>query len=184
MKMRNAYRIALGLFFLLLFGAAIAQQFQRSAEPKFIPAGSPGWRVTGDHTLGAFSFSENILQPGTPGPAPHRHSREDELWYILEGQLEFRIGERGERALVAGPGETVFGPRGIPHTFRVVGTIPARYVFVVAPAGFEQYFAERAALRKELPTTDPSYQGRLKVLNDKYGLEVSSDWSFPPMPKN
>ena len=124
------------------------------------------------------------MQPGTPGPVPHRHSREDELWYILEGQLEFRIGERGERTLVAGPGETVFGPRGIPHTFRAVGTIPARYVFVVAPAGLEKFFAERAALGKEIPTTDPSYAGRYKVLTDKYGMEYSSDWSFPPMVKN
>ena len=184
MKPRNAYRTILGLCFVLLFGVAAAQQSRQSAEPKYIPAGPPGWRVTGDNTLGAFSFSESIAQPGTAGPVPHRHSREDELWYILEGQLEFRIGERGERTFVAGPGETVFGPRGIPHTFRAVGTIPARYVFVVAPAGLEKFFAERAALGKEIPTTDPSYAGRYKVLTDKYGMEYSSDWSFPPMVKN
>jgi mannose-6-phosphate isomerase-like protein (cupin superfamily) len=183
MNPRNVYRTALGLFFLLLFGAAIAQQSQRSAEPKFVPGGSPGWRVTGENSLGAFSFSEIIVQLGT-GPVPHRHTREDELWYILEGQLEFRLGERGERTIVAGPGDSVFGPRGVPHTFKAIGTVPARYVLVVAPAGFEKFLAERAALGKEIPTTDPSYGAKLKAIEQKYGLDYSSDWSFPPMPKN
>jgi len=184
MKARNLYRTILGVGFVLLFGVAIAQQNQKSAEPKYIPASPAGWRVTGDDTLGAFSFSEVILQPGSGPPEPHRHSREDELWYILEGELEFRIGERGERTFVAGPGATVFGPRGVPHFFKAVGTNPASYVFVISPAGFERFFAERTQLEKEIPRTDPSFAARSKVLRDKYGLEVSSDWSFPPIGKN
>jgi len=183
-KPRSLYRTVLCFCFVLLFGVAAAQQSRQSAEPKYIPAGPPGWRVTGDDTLGAFFFSESIMQPGTAGPVPHRHSREDELWYILEGQLEFRVGERGERTFVAGPGATVFGPRGIPHTFKAVGTVPARFVFVASPAGFEKFLAERTALGKEIPTTDPSYAGRYKTLTDKYGLEYSSDWSFPPKAAN
>jgi hypothetical protein len=123
MKPRNAYRTILGLCFVLLFGVAAAQQSRQSAEPKYIAAGSPGWRVTGDDTLGAFFFSESIMQP-------------------------------------------------------------ARFVFVASPAGLEKFFAERTALGKEIPTTDPSYAGRYKALTDKYGLEYSSDWSFPPMAKN
>jgi|RhiMetdeSRZDD1v2_1073273.scaffolds.fasta_scaffold40644_3 mannose-6-phosphate isomerase-like protein (cupin superfamily) len=184
MRARNSYRTILGLCFVLLFGVAIAQQSQKYADAKYIAAGPPGWRVTGDDTLGGFSLNEGIAQPGTAGPVPHRHSREDELWYVLEGQLEFKIGERGEQIIVAGPGATVFGPRGIPHTFRAVGTTPARYLTFISPAGFEKFFAERIALGKEVPTTDPSYAARYKVLTDKYGVEYSSDWSFPPMAKN
>lgn len=158
----------------------------KSAERRteYAAGGTPGWRVTGDDTLGAFSFAENVLQPGTPGPVPHRHSREDEFWLVLEGQLEFRIGERGERTFIAGPGATVFGPRGIPHTFKAVGTGPARYAIVISPAGLEKFFAERAALGREIATTDSSYADRYKALTDKYGLEYREDWSFSPTARN
>jgi mannose-6-phosphate isomerase-like protein (cupin superfamily) len=184
MTPRNAYRTILGLCFVLLFGVAVAQQNLQRAQPKSLSAGPPGWRLTADDTLGAFSFGERIAQPGAAGPEPHRHSREDELWYVLEGQLEFRIGDRGEQVIVAGPGATVFGPRGIPHTFKAVGMTPARYVIFVSPAGLEKFFAERTALGKEIRTTDPSYASRYKALTDKYGLEYSSDWSFSPSARN
>jgi mannose-6-phosphate isomerase-like protein (cupin superfamily) len=183
MKPRNLYRTILGVGFVLLFGVAVAQQSKQVAEPKHIPAGPPGWRVTGDDTLGAYSFSESIVQPGT-GPVPHRHSREDESFYILDGRLEFRLGERGERIITADPGSFVFAPRGIPHVFKNVGSVPARMLVVIAPAGLEKFFAERTALGKEVPTTDPSYAARYRVLTDKYGLEYSSDWSFPAMARN
>ena len=184
MQPRILYRTTLGLCFVMLFGVSLAQQSWRSAEPKHVPAGFRGWRVTGENSFGAFSFSESIVQPGSPGPVPHRHTREDELWHVLEGQLEFKLGERGERTIVAGPGESVFGPRGVPHTFKAIGSVPARVAFIASPAGLENFFAERTALGKEIPTTDPAYAGRLRAIEQKYGLEYSSDWSFPPMAKN
>ena len=51
---------------------------------------------------------------------------------------------------------------------------------IISPAGLEKFFEERNAIGKELPTTDPSYAGRDKALSEKYGLEYSRDWSFPP----
>ena len=148
-------------------------------EPIYIPPNSIGWKVQSEDTLGACSYGEFIVQPGA-GPIPHRHSREDESFYIIDGQLEFRIGERGERLIVAAPGSFVFGPRGIPHTLKNEGTTPARVLVIISPAGLERFFAEREALQKDLPITDPSFPSRDKALSEKYGLEFSSDWSFSP----
>jgi len=179
MKPRRLFLTVLCFCFLLLFGVAAAQQSKQSAsaqrEPIYIPPNSLGSKVTGKDTLGAYSFGEFTAQPGT-GPVPHRHSREDESFYILDGQLEFRIGERGERLILAAPGSLVFAPRGIPHTYKNVGTTPARALVIISPAGLEKFFEERNALQKELPTTDPSYPGRDKTLSEKYGLEYSRDW--------
>lgn len=183
MDPRNLYRAILGLCFVLLFGVAAAQQIKQSAEPLHIPPGPPGLRVAAKETLGAYSFSEFVMQPGT-GPAPHRHSREDEAFYVLEGQFEFKVGERGERVIAAGPGSVVFAPRGVPHAFKNVGTTPAKGLVVISPAGLEQFFGERRALEKEIPKTDAIYAARLKALEEKFGLEYSSDWSFPPKAAN
>jgi len=88
------------------------------------------------------------------------------------------MGERGERHIVAAAESFVFAPRGIPHTFKNVGTTPARVLVIISPAGLERFFAERDALQKDVPITDPSYPTRDKALSEKYGLEFSSDWSF------
>jgi quercetin dioxygenase-like cupin family protein len=140
----------------------------------YLPPNSSGWKVTAKDTLGAYAFAESTVQPQT-GPEPHRHSREDEAFYVLDGQLEIRVGER---VMVAAPGAFVSAPRGIPHTFKNVGTTPAKVLVILAPAGLEKFFEEREALTKELATTDPAYSGRYKALAEKYGLEYSSDWSL------
>lgn len=149
MTPRNAYRSIFGLCFVLLIGVAVAQQNSQRAQPKSLSAGPSGWRLTADDTVGAFSFGEIIVQPGT-GPEPHRHSREDELWYVLEGQLEFRIGDRGEQVIVAGPGTTVFGPRGIPHTYKALGTTPARYVISSRPEDLRNFSQRELRSAKKL----------------------------------
>jgi quercetin dioxygenase-like cupin family protein len=180
MKPRHLALTVLCFCFILLSGAARAQQSEQRAspqrEPIYIPPNSLGSKVESKDTLGAYSLIEFIVAPGT-GPIPHRHSREDESFYILDGQLEFRVGER---IVTAGAGSFLLAPRGIPHTFKNVGTTPARVLVTISPAGLEKFFDERRALSKELPTTDPTYAGRSKALNEKYGLEYSSDWSFPP----
>ena len=142
-----------------------------------------GPKVQGKDTLGAYALIEFIVQPGT-GPVPHRHSREDEAFYVLDGQLEFRLGERGERVIAAPAGSFIFAPRGIPHTFKNSSTTPARAVVIISPAGLEKFFGERRALQKAVPTTDPSYPDRDKALNEKYGLEYNGDWSFPSKAKD
>lgn len=186
MKPRRLFLTVVCFCLALWVGVTGAQQSKQNASPQrdpvFIAPSSPGWKVKAKDTLGAYSLSEFIVAPNT-GPVPHRHSREDEGFFVLEGQLEFKIGERGERTFVATPGAFVFAPRGIPHAFRNVGTTPARALLIISPTGMEDFFEERAALRKEVPTTDPSYPSRDKALSEKYGLEYSSDW-FPPKPRD
>jgi quercetin dioxygenase-like cupin family protein len=169
--------VGLGIGQTLLQNTADAQHVAVDSpkqDPVYLPPGSRGLKVTGHNTLGAYSFTEAIAQPGE-GPVPHRHSREDEGFYVLEGGLEFRIGDQ---VIAAAPGSFVFAPRGIPHTYKNVGTTPARYLVIISPAGLDKFFGERTALQKEIPTTDPSYAVRYKALTEKYGLEYSSDWSF------
>jgi mannose-6-phosphate isomerase-like protein (cupin superfamily) len=183
MKLRMLFLSTLCCCFIVARSVDAQQQQQSPPQPAtsqralvYLPPDSPGWKVTAKDTLGAYTLAESIVQPQT-GPEPHRHSREDEAWYVLEGQLEVRVGER---VMVAAPGAFVFAPRGIPHNYKNVGTTPAKALVIRAPAGLEKFFEEREALTKELPTTDPAYPGRYKALAEKYGLEYSSDWSFPP----
>lgn len=91
----------------------------------------------------------------------HVHQREDETFHVMEGEYEFTCGTE---TFVAKPGATVFGPRGVPHGYRYLGTAPGRILLFVAPAGIEQWFEEVGALeRQEIPA--------VIELGKKYGLE-------------
>jgi quercetin dioxygenase-like cupin family protein len=145
-------------------------------HPMYLPPSEKGgWKVRTTETQGTHSILESVVQPGT-GPEPHRHAREDEGFYILEGQYEFRVGDQ---VIPATAGAYLFAPRGIPHTYRNVGTTPSRHLTIISPGGLEKFFEERAALFKEVPASDPARAGRYKALTEKYGLEYSADWVFP-----
>lgn len=73
------------------------------------------------------------------GPGLHIHSRDDELWYVLEGEFRFKAGAR---MFTATTGDLVFGPRGLPHTFQNVMDTPGRLLIVTAPAGLEGFFED------------------------------------------
>ena len=79
---------------------------------------------------------EEIVPPGVGAPL-HRHSREDEIFYVIEGT--FRIW-RGEEVLDAGPGGVVLLPRDQVHTFKNIGAATGRLLTVIVPAGFERFF--------------------------------------------
>jgi quercetin dioxygenase-like cupin family protein len=79
-------------------------------------------RIHGRDTNGTVSVVESHDVPGG-GPPPHIHHREDETFQILEGDYEFMVGGK---TVLAQPGTTLFAPRGIPHTYRCVGTRPGR----------------------------------------------------------
>jgi len=127
-------------------------------------------KVVGTDASGAFAVLEEITPP-QGGPPPHMHSREDETFYVLEGELEFRVSDR---TLLATAGSVIYGPRGILHTFKNVGTTPSRILVLVTPAGLEKMFEELGE-----PVTDPSSppEGppdieRLMAVNRKYGVEI------------
>jgi quercetin dioxygenase-like cupin family protein len=96
--------------------------------------------LRGEQSAGAISVIETTPRPGA-GPPLHHHDF-DEAFYVIEGQLTFRVRED---TVIAGPGDVVFAPRGVPHTFANLSETRARQLIVCTPAGFERYFARLAA---------------------------------------
>src|SRR6516164_9728374 len=96
--------------------------------------------ATGEDTGGKYALWEAVVPPGG-GPPPHAHSREEEGFYVLEGEITFTVG--GQR-LVAGAGMFTNMPVGTPHSFKNESGQPAKMLISVAPAGLEQMFFEVA----------------------------------------
>jgi mannose-6-phosphate isomerase-like protein (cupin superfamily) len=109
------------------------------------------------------AVQQQATQPGG-GPPLHRHSREDEGFFVLEGEYDIRVGEQTFRA---GPGTFVFGPRGIAHTFKCVGTGPGKIQVIISPPGFETFFEEVNMLARQ----GPPDKGQGEDLAGKYGVE-------------
>ena len=101
---------------------------------------SPFVHLRSEQSTGEVSVIETAPPPGA-GPPLHHHDF-DEAFYVMEGQLTFRLREE---MVTAGPGELVFAPRGVPHTFANLSDALARQLIVCTPAGFERYFARMAA---------------------------------------
>jgi quercetin dioxygenase-like cupin family protein len=117
-------------------------------------------KLDGSHTNGAFALIEQNNQPGTTVPE-HFHTQEDEIFYVLEGEMEFTVAKE---KIVATAGTTVFLPRGVPHSFRVAGN-GARALIMLQPAGTEKMFRELHAL----PPGEPDFNQVGKICS-KYGI--------------
>src|SRR4051794_37193261 len=107
--------------------------------------------AVGEDTGGRYALWEAIVPPGG-GPPPHVHSREEEGFYVLEGEITFRAGED---RLVAGAGTFLNMPVGTPHSFKNEGSQPAKMLISVAPAGLERMFFEIGAPLAQGATTAP-----------------------------
>jgi len=129
--------------------------------------GSIGVRfmINGEDAGGDFSLVEHPLSPRALAAPLHRHTREDEYSFVLEGRMG---GLLGDEVVEAGPGELVFKPRNQWHTFWNAGEVPCRILEIIAPAGFEHYFAELAAIVGS-GEVDPE---KLMELSARYELEV------------
>ena len=125
--------------------------------------------VRGDQTAGALAVVEHELAPRTLGAPMHVHEREDEISFVLAGRLGVQIGDD---VLEAGPGDTVFKPRGVPHAFWNAGDEPLRLLEHITPAGFEQYFAELAPL---LDGDGPPDFAALAALQARYALTMDME---------
>ena len=99
-------------------------------------------------TGGKTSVFRTTMREGF-SPPRHIHTREDEVFLVLDGEVAFDVDGR---LLLAGPGTSVYMPRGIPHTFRIESPV-ARMLGVIAPGGFEELFRNLSvpAGRRELP---------------------------------
>src|SRR3954468_7839889 len=94
-----------------------------------------------EDTGGHVSVTEIVVPPRTTGPPLHTHDF-DEVFYLLEGELIFRV----EEALVTrSAGEVSFAPRNVPHALANHSDAPARYLLTCTPAGFERHWARAAA---------------------------------------
>jgi quercetin dioxygenase-like cupin family protein len=94
--------------------------------------------ATGDETNGKYATFEAIVPPGS-GPPPHIHSREEESFLVLEGEMTFELGED---RFVASEGTFLNMPAGSLHCFRNESDRTARMLISVAPAGLEKMFFE------------------------------------------
>jgi len=151
-------------------------------QPEYVPAGSgPAYRgpgdqirflLTGNQTGGAFFLAEVSVPPGG-GTPPHFHRREEETFYVQQGTVAVQVGGK---TFQASPGDCVYLPRGIMHCFRNTGTMEAKFLVLVTPAGLEGFFAEGFQ-----PTDDSSTApapmteamlGQLLIAAAKHGLEI------------
>ena len=128
--------------------------------------------ATGDDTNGKYAIWEAIVLPGG-GPPPHVHSREEEGFYILEGEITLTID--GER-LVATVGMFANMPVGVPHSFKNESDRPARMLISVAPAGLERMFFEFGVPVPQGATTAPPPTKeeieKLLTVAPRYGIEI------------
>src|SRR5437763_3456014 len=121
--------------------------------------------IDGEDSGGEFSLVEHPMPPRALAAPLHRHSREDEYSYVLEGRVGALLGDE---VVVGGPGDLIFKPRNQWHTFWNAGDEPARILEIISPGGFERFFAELGEGLAEAPEPDPE---KLAALGAKYGLE-------------
>jgi mannose-6-phosphate isomerase-like protein (cupin superfamily) len=129
--------------------------------------------IDGDLADGGFSLVEHPMSARALAAPLHRHSREDEYSYVLEGQVGALLGDE---VLIGKPGDLIFKPRNQWHTFWNAGDEAARILEIISPAGFEQFFSELVDLGG-VTNADP---GTLGELSARYGLEMNPD-SIPEL---
>ena len=127
-----------------------------------------------EQTHGSFTFIEFLLPPDF-GPPIHIHHREDEAWYVLEGEVTFTCGDK---VLTATPGSLMMAPRDIPHTFQTWTKGPARFRQVTTPAQFENLAVEMGEPAQDLvlPEPRPVDIQKLLAVSARYEME----WQLPP----
>jgi mannose-6-phosphate isomerase-like protein (cupin superfamily) len=130
-------------------------------------------KATAESTGGAYGLVESLIAPGFSPPL-HVHHREDEAFWVLEGEVTMQCGDRR-----AGPGAFVFLPRDVPHSFVVESATPVRMLTLLTPGGGEGVFIDggRPAEADGLPPPSPIDVPALKRVSEFYGAEIVG----PPM---
>jgi quercetin 2,3-dioxygenase len=151
-------RTFLEVAFLSLTGLGKLASAQTTARPVYVEHGADrfkhpytiaganevAFKVAAQDTHDGLFIIEQVSQR-KGGPPRHMHHAQEEWFYILEGEYVFEVGEQRIRM---GPGDSLIGPRGVPHVWAYVGEKPGKIIIGFAPAGqMEKFFVEAAQLR-------------------------------------
>ncbi len=154
-----------------------------SVEPLVTPdrVGQALWSVgalmvikaDAEATGGPLGIVDHLAAPGYETPY-HVHHAEDEFFYVVEGEIKCYSGEGGEQMERAGPNDTVFLPKDIPHGFRVVSDEPCRMLLGLTPGGFEQFFIEVGEPAGAMETPAPAEPDieAMVALGSQYQLDI------------
>lgn len=118
-------------------------------------------KLTGEDTGGQYVLIEQNNNPGVGIPL-HTHDNEDEIFRVIEGELELNVN--GAKTILKA-GDLGFCPRGIPHTWKVVGNSPAKVDLSFFPSGMEKMFEELA----KLPSGPPD-MAKVTEITTRYGV--------------
>jgi mannose-6-phosphate isomerase-like protein (cupin superfamily) len=119
----------------------------------------------GEQTGGSLTVMSDVTPPGG-GPPLHVHSREDEFFLVVEGQISYFVDDQWTEV---GPGGSVYFPRGSAHRYRNVGTTDSKHWILTTPSGFEHFFAECA---QEFAKAGGPDMQRIVEIHHKYGIEL------------
>ncbi|CAH0998875.1 Quercetin 2,3-dioxygenase [Neolewinella maritima] len=174
MQRKNFLRTSLAVGITAIFGSPAAShpgsarlstlpRIVRSDEGRPVTVLGDRMRIklTAEDTNGLFTLIEEDNAAGVQIP-PHIHEHEDEVFYVLAGELELTVGDQ---TTVLQAGDLAFGPRGVPHSWRTIGSSTTRVLLSVFPAGLEAMFAELG----ELPPGPPDMATVTEVCG-RYGI--------------
>jgi mannose-6-phosphate isomerase-like protein (cupin superfamily) len=150
----------------------------KTARAYWGPGDKYTFLVTGDETGGSYFTMEVEVPPGA-GPPRHIHHRNEEQFYILEGEVTIQAGQQTFHTT---KGDLVHVPRGTVYTFRNMGQAPARMLVTYSPAGIEKLFEQAftpASDGQSPPALNPEEMiARFKTLEADFGMETF--WSDIP----
>jgi len=137
----------------------------KDGEAGFLGSIGVRFMIDGSESACGFSLVEHPMSARALAAPLHRHTREDEYSYIVEGRVGALLGDE---VVEGGPGDLIFKPRDQWHTFWNAGDEPARLLEIISPAGFEHFFAELV----ELGGAGDADPQDLAALSERYGLEM------------
>ena len=127
--------------------------------------------LSGADTGGAYCLLDIGLAPGMTVPR-HMHTREDEAYYVLSGELEVVVGDE---VFILRAGDTLMAPRDIPHQLRSSGDVENHYLIMFSPSGFEGFLKATAVPAPDnavAPTEPPAVAVRnVHKLAANYGIQ-------------
>lgn len=149
-----------------------SEYFDSTSNPKILKNGegeklivlgdNQTLKLTGKDTGGLYTLIEQYNDPEMEIPM-HIHQNEDEIFHVLEGELEIKVGEETKRL---NAGDIGFCPRGIPHSWKVVGDNKAKVRLSIFPAGLENMFQELA----RFPPGPPNFE-KVTEICEKYNIQ-------------